>query len=139
MLAEQAGDLLKAFQEHWDKIGHWPTSAAIHEALEIRQEYRLNENHDLFFDEERFNDERYAALHGAEGMIIGGALRIAAARQIGSSPLQLTKGREEMLNGVRERDEAQASRFDPKKAAKQRAEQERWQIPRKATAEQEGR
>jgi hypothetical protein len=135
MLAEQARDLLDAFQEHRDKIGHWPTSAAIHEALEVGQEYRLNENHDLFSDEERFNDERRVTLHHAEETIISGALRIAAARQIGGSPLQLTKGRDEMLKGVRARDEALASRFNPKKAAKQRAEDQRWKSRRK-TAEQ---
>lgn len=110
-IGEQCVAVLKAFQEYRDKVGHWPTSFEMEEALSIRQKERPNETYDEYWEWQHAQED-----------IMRGALQVAASRLVG----QLTqehRGRSDMMDGVREldriRDERRALAAEEEKARRQ--------------------
>lgn len=88
-IAGQCLEVIEAFQRYRDKVGHWPSSWEIDEALSIRDE-RENNAYDEAWEREC-----------ARESVVRGCLQVAASRLMGQNT-QEQRGRSEMMEGVRE-------------------------------------
>lgn len=110
-IGSQCVAVLKAFQDYRDKVGHWPSSFEMDEALSIRPQERPNETY----------DEYWEWRHAQEDIVRGG-LQIAASRLVGQGT-QEQRGRSDLMDGVREldriRDERRARAAEEERARRQ--------------------
>ncbi|MBB6465585.1 hypothetical protein HNQ96_001443 [Aminobacter lissarensis] len=110
-IASQCVLVLKVFQQYRDRVGCWPSSWEIDEALSIRRESE-NPTYDDAWEREHARDT-----------IIRGALQVTASRLVGQNT-QEQRGRSEMMDGVRElehiREEARKRMAEAERAQRQR-------------------
>jgi hypothetical protein len=86
-IAGQCVAVIEAFQRYREKVGVWPGSSEIDQALSIRREAE-NASYDDVWE-----------LEYAHGTIVRGALQVAASRLVGQNT-QEQRGRSELMDGV---------------------------------------
>jgi hypothetical protein len=111
-LPQQTQELLQAFIEYQEAAGHLPSSQEMEKALSI----------DIDRDQLDSTDGEYRAKVAAREMIIGGALRMAAARIL-DQRLQVVAGEKEFDDGLRYLEQARETLRN-----KRQAEQAQWPL-----------
>jgi hypothetical protein len=109
-IAGQCVAVIEAFQRYREKVGHWPASWEIDQALSIRRE-----------DENASYDDAWERDYARE-TIVRGALQVAASRLVGQNT-QEQRGRSELMDGVnsmeRIREEARKRLAEAERARRQ--------------------
>jgi hypothetical protein len=130
-LGRQCVAVIEAFKRYHEKVGHWPATWEIDQALSIRRD-----------DTNATYDEAWEREHACE-TVIRGALQVTASRLVGQNT-QEERGRSEMMDGVntveRIREEARKRRAEteraqrlasrPKPAARKKSSKRKVKHPR---------
>lgn len=109
-IPRQCVAVIEAFQRYREKVGHWPASWEIDQALSIRQK-----------DENASYDDAWEREYARE-TIVRGALQVAASRLVGQNT-QEQRGGSELMDGVnsieRIREEARKRLAEAERARRQ--------------------
>ncbi len=111
-IEQHIGALSEAFTDYREATGHGVPTRIAHAHLDIQRGTMSVRSDDLA---STGYDGHAQMLEEAEEVMLRGALQVVASRMVGQ-PLQEGRGKDQMLAGVRMRDEAIAERKRPRKS-----------------------